>query len=354
MATVDFRHVSKSFGSNVVVPDIHLSVADGEFVVIVGPSGCGKSTLLRMVAGLEEITGGEIAIGGRVVNRLEPKDRDIAMVFQNYALYPHMSVYDNMAYGLRIRGQSKADIDAGVKRAADILELGALLERKPRQLSGGQRQRVAMGRAIVREPAVFLFDEPLSNLDAKLRVQMRFEIQKLHRRLGTTSLYVTHDQVEAMTLAQRIVVMNAGRAEQIGTPMDVYANPQTLFVAGFIGSPAMNFMRGKADGRGAIALDAGGSVQRVDGSLQPGRDVVVGIRPEHLVPARDGERVLAGEVEMVEHLGADSLVHVGHGKTTVVARLPHGAHPDVGSTFALAAEPDRVFLFDADSGQRIR
>jgi sn-glycerol 3-phosphate transport system ATP-binding protein len=354
MATVDFRHVSKSFGSNVVVPDIHLSVADGEFVVIVGPSGCGKSTLLRMVAGLEEITGGEIAIGGRVVNRLEPKDRDIAMVFQNYALYPHMSVYDNMAYGLRIRGQSKADIDAGVKRAADILELGALLERKPRQLSGGQRQRVAMGRAIVREPAVFLFDEPLSNLDAKLRVQMRFEIQKLHRRLGTTSLYVTHDQVEAMTLAQRIVVMNAGRAEQIGTPMDVYANPQTLFVAGFIGSPAMNFMRGKADGRGAIALDAGGSVQRVDGSLQPGRDVVVGIRPEHLVPARDGERVLAGEVEMVEHLGADSLVHVGHGKTTVVARLPHGAHPDVGSTFALAAEPDRVFLFDAASGQRIR
>ncbi len=354
MATVDFRNVSKAYGPTVVIPGIDLAVADGEFVVIVGPSGCGKSTLLRMVAGLEEISGGEIAIGGRVVNRLEPKDRDIAMVFQNYALYPHMSVYDNMAYGLRIRGQSKTEIDAGVKRAADILELDALLERKPRQLSGGQRQRVAMGRAIVREPAVFLFDEPLSNLDAKLRVQMRFEIQKLHRRLGTTSLYVTHDQVEAMTLAQRIVVMNAGRAEQVGTPMEVYANPQTLFVAGFIGSPAMNFMPGKADGRGAIALDAGGSVHGVNGTVEPGRDVVVGIRPEHMLPAHNSERVVAGTVEMIEHLGADSLVHVGHGKTTVVARLPHGTHPDIGSTFALAAQPDAVFLFDAKSGQRMR
>jgi sn-glycerol 3-phosphate transport system ATP-binding protein len=354
MANLEFRHVSKSYAGHVVIPDIDLAVGDGEFVVIVGPSGCGKSTLLRMVAGLEEITGGDIVIGGRVVNKLEPKDRDIAMVFQNYALYPHMSVYDNMAYGLRIRGQSKAEIDGAVKRAADILELDALLARKPRQLSGGQRQRVAMGRAIVREPAVFLFDEPLSNLDAKLRVQMRFEIQKLHRRLGTTSLYVTHDQVEAMTLAQRIVVMNAGRAEQVGTPMEVYANPATLFVAGFIGSPAMNFMPGKADGGGSIALDAGGSVHGCDGKLDAGRDVVVGIRPEHLVPARNGERVVAGNVEMIEHLGADSLVHVGHGNTTVIARLPHGAHPDVGSTFALAAEPGRVFLFDAASGQRIR
>jgi sn-glycerol 3-phosphate transport system ATP-binding protein len=354
MATLEFRRVSKSYAGNDVIPGIDLAIGDGEFVVIVGPSGCGKSTLLRMVAGLEEITGGEIAIGGRVVNKLEPKDRDIAMVFQNYALYPHMSVYDNMAYGLRIRGQSKSAIDTAVKRAADILELGALLERKPRQLSGGQRQRVAMGRAIVREPSVFLFDEPLSNLDAKLRVQMRFEIQKLHRRLGTTSLYVTHDQVEAMTLAQRIVVMNAGRAEQVGTPMDVYANPATLFVAGFIGSPAMNFMRGKADGNGAIELDAGGVVQRCDGKLEAGRDVVVGVRPEHFTPARDGERVLAGTVEMIEHLGADSLVHVAHGETTVIARLPHGTHPDVGSTFALAAEPRSVFLFDASTGERIR
>ena len=354
MATVEFRHVSKSFGANVVIPDIDLAVADGEFVVIVGPSGCGKSTLLRMVAGLEEVSGGEIVIGGRLVNRLEPKDRDIAMVFQNYALYPHMSVYDNMAYGLRIRGLSKSDIGAAVKRAADILELGALLDRKPRQLSGGQRQRVAMGRAIVREPAVFLFDEPLSNLDAKLRVQMRFEIQQLHRRLGTTSLYVTHDQVEAMTLAQRMLVMNAGRAEQVGTPMDVYTNPATQFVAGFIGSPAMNFMPGKANGQGAIALQAGGSVRGFNGTVESGRDVVVGIRPEHFIPAPDGERVLAGPVQMIEHLGADSLVHVEHGKTTVIARLPHGTHPDVGSTFALAAEPHRVFLFDAASGQRIR
>ncbi len=354
MANVELRHVSKSYAGNVVIPGIDLAVGDGEFVVIVGPSGCGKSTLLRMVAGLEEITGGEIDIGGRVVNRLEPKDRDIAMVFQNYALYPHMSVYDNMAYGLRIRGLTKSGIDGAVKRAADILELGALLDRKPRQLSGGQRQRVAMGRAIVREPAVFLFDEPLSNLDAKLRVQMRFEIQKLHRRLGTTSLYVTHDQVEAMTLAQRMLVMNAGRAEQVGTPMEVYANPQTLFVAGFIGSPAMNFMPGKADGRGAIALDAGGSVSGFNGTVEAGRDVVVGIRPEHFAPASDGERVLAGSVEMIEHLGADSLVHIGHGKTTVIARLPHGTHPDVGSTFALSARPQQVFLFDASTGQRIR
>jgi sn-glycerol 3-phosphate transport system ATP-binding protein len=243
MAEVSFRNVRKNYGTLAVIHGITVDVKDGEFVVIVGPSGCGKSTLLRMVAGLETITDGEIAIGERVVNDLEPKDRDIAMVFQNYALYPHMSVFDNMAYGLKIRGFTKADIAERVKKAADILELQTLLERKPRQLSGGQRQRVAMGRAIVREPAVFLFDEPLSNLDAKLRVQMRFEIQTLHRRLGTTALYVTHDQVEAMTLAQRMIVMNAGRAEQIGSPMAVYENPATQFVAGFIGSPSMNRCR---------------------------------------------------------------------------------------------------------------
>src|SRR5919108_5629086 len=249
MAQVHLRGVKKTYDNKVeVIHGIDMEIADGEFIVIVGPSGCGKSTLLRMVAGLERITGGEVAIGERVVNGLEPKDRDIAMVFQNYALYPHMSVYDNMAYGLRIRGMAKAEIETRVQKAAKILELGQYLERKPRQLSGGQRQRVAMGRAIVREPAVFLFDEPLSNLDAKLRVQMRFEIQKLHRRLSTTSLYVTHDQVEAMTLAHRMIVMNAGRAEQIGTPMEVYENPQTLFVAGFIGSPSMNFMSGKGTG----------------------------------------------------------------------------------------------------------
>src|SRR5213593_3240401 len=265
MAKVQLHDVRKSYADLEVIHGVDINVADGEFVVIVGPSGCGKSTLLRMVAGLETITGGEIVIGDRVVNDLEPKDRDIAMVFQNYALYPHMSVFDNMAYGLKIRGFAKSDIGERVNRAAGILELAPLLQRKPRQLSGGQRQRVAMGRAIVREPAVFLFDEPLSNLDAKLRVQMRFEIQKLHRQLSTTSLYVTHDQVEAMTLGERMVVMNAGRAEQIGTPMEVYENPATQFVAGFIGSPAMNFLPGRANGAGVIALDGGGSARSAHG-----------------------------------------------------------------------------------------
>src|SRR5512145_1777451 len=242
MAALSFRDVRKKYGELEVIHGVSTEVADGEFVVIVGPSGCGKSTLLRMVAGLEPITSGEIRIGKRVVNDLEPKDRDIAMVFQNYALYPHMTVYDNMSYGLRIKGFSKQEIEIRVQKAAAILELKDFLKRKPRQLSGGQRQRVAMGRAIVREPAVFLFDEPLSNLDAKLRVQMRAELQALHRRLGTTSLYVTHDQVEAMTLADRMMVMNGGVAEQIGTPMEVYHRPASTFVAGFIGSPAMNFL----------------------------------------------------------------------------------------------------------------
>src|SRR6186713_3203466 len=277
MANVELRNVTKKYGNLQVIHGIDMQVADGEFIVIVGPSGCGKSTLLRMVAGLEEITAGEVSIDGRVVNNLEPKDRDIAMVFQNYALYPHMSVFDNMAYGLRIRGLAKSDIAERVKRAADILELESLLARTPRQLSGGQRQRVAMGRAIVREPAVFLFDEPLSNLDAKLRVQMRFEIQKLHRRLRTTSLYVTHDQVEAMTLADRMVVMNAGRAEQIGTPMEVYENPATVFVAGFIGSPAMNFLPGRmADGH-RVVLEGAGSLPATV-SLPAGTEVTVGLR----------------------------------------------------------------------------
>jgi sn-glycerol 3-phosphate transport system ATP-binding protein len=354
MAKVDFRDVKKSFGTLSVIHGISVDVKDGEFVVIVGPSGCGKSTLLRMVAGLETITSGEIAIGERVVNGLEPKDRDIAMVFQNYALYPHMSVFDNMAYGLKIRGLSKADVAERVKRAAAILELESLLERKPRQLSGGQRQRVAMGRAIVREPAVFLFDEPLSNLDAKLRVQMRFEIQKLHRRLGTTALYVTHDQVEAMTLAQRMIVMNAGRAEQIGTPMEVYENPATQFVAGFIGSPSMNFVAGRVEGGGRVVLNDGGVAVTASGAgAQPGRDVVVGIRPEHLVPAGAGEAVLSGAVEMVEQLGADMLIHVAHGPHLFLARVPHGALPDVGSTMHFRASPASVFLFDAAHGGRL-
>src|SRR5512134_3366977 len=284
MASIEFADVRKSYGSNQVVHGISLKVDDGEFVVLVGPSGCGKSTLLRMVAGLEEISAGTIRIGDRVVNNLEPKDRDCAMVFQNYALYPHMSVYDNMAYGLKIRKLPKADIDKRVNAAADILELQGLLQRKPRELSGGQRQRVAMGRAIVREPAAFLFDEPLSNLDAKLRVQTRLEIQKLHRRLKTTSLYVTHDQVEAMTLAQRMIVMNAGRAEQVGTPDEVYSRPATTFVASFIGSPPMNLMQGRVG-------EGGGTLEGVDGARVrlaravpklAGRDVLLGVRPEHL------------------------------------------------------------------------
>ena len=353
MAKVEFRNVTKRYGAVEVIHGIDMQVADGEFIVIVGPSGCGKSTLLRMVAGLEAITGGDIAIGDRVVNRLEPKDRDIAMVFQNYALYPHMSVFDNMAYGLRIRKLAKGDIAERVNRAADILELEPLLSRTPRQLSGGQRQRVAMGRAIVREPAVFLFDEPLSNLDAKLRVQMRFEIQKLHRRLGTTSLYVTHDQVEAMTLAQRMVVMNAGRAEQIGSPMEVYENPQTLFVAGFIGSPAMNFLPGKADGDGRVVREHGGGARTSRAALSHGRAVTVGIRPEHLIPCGQREAFVSGPVEMVEQLGADALVHVGHGGNPIIVRVPHGTPPAVGSTFCAAADPARVFAFDAATGNRL-
>ena len=354
MAKVQLHGVSKSYGAVAVIHGVDMEVADGEFVVIVGPSGCGKSTLLRMVAGLEQITDGEIVIGDRVVNRLEPKDRDIAMVFQNYALYPHMSVFQNMAYGLKIRGFAKDDIGARVQRAADILELGPLLQRRPRQLSGGQRQRVAMGRAIVREPAVFLFDEPLSNLDAKLRVQMRFEIQKLHRRLGTTSLYVTHDQVEAMTLAQRMLVINGGRAEQFGAPMEVYQNPATQFVAGFIGSPSMNFLAGRSGGGGEIALDHGGTVRHASGTAEAGRAVTVGIRPEHLDPCGEDDAHFSATVEMVERLGADTLVHLARGKDLLTARLPDTTLPEVGTTLHLTAPAAQVYLFDAVTGTRIR
>ncbi len=353
MAEVDLREVRKSYGANAVIHGVSMHVADGEFIVIVGPSGCGKSTLLRMVAGLEEVTAGEIRIGTRVVNRLEPKDRDIAMVFQNYALYPHMTVFANMAYGLRIRGLPKADIQARVQRAAEILELDPLLQRTPRQLSGGQRQRVAMGRAIVREPAVFLFDEPLSNLDAKLRVQMRFEIQKLHRRISTTSLYVTHDQVEAMTLADRMLVMNAGRAEQIGTPMEVYEDPATVFVAGFIGSPAMNFLPGRTAESGRVVLEGAGTLPS-GVALPAGRAVTVGLRPEHLAPSSEGEASLAGTVEVVEALGADTLLHLDVGGRSVIARLPHGVMPTVGSVLQVRANQERVYLFDAESGARLR
>ena len=353
MAEIVLDHVVKRYPDGALaVDDFNLTIADGEFIILVGPSCCGKSTTLNMVAGLEDITQGDLRIDGTVVNDKAPKDRDIAMVFQSYALYPHMSVYDNMAYGLRIRGMGKPEIDERVKKAGSILELGPLLERKPRQLSGGQRQRVAMGRAIVREPAVFLFDEPLSNLDAKLRVQMRFEIQKLHRRLRTTSLYVTHDQVEAMTLADRMIVMNAGRAEQIGAPMEVYRNPATLFVAGFIGSPAMNFLPSKAEGGGRFALNAGGTLVAPNAHAAQGAAVTLGIRPEHLRPVDAGSAMVGGEVQMVEQLGADTLVHLAHGDGTIVARL-HGEHPDVGTMLHLAADPANVFLFDTASGTRL-
>jgi sn-glycerol 3-phosphate transport system ATP-binding protein len=331
MAQVSFKDVKKSYGGLQVVHGVSMDVKDGEFVVIVGPSGCGKSTLLRMVAGLEPISAGEIVIGDRVVNDLEPKDRDIAMVFQNYALYPHMSVYDNMSYGLRIKGFSKSDIEARVRRAAEILELKDFLQRRPRQLSGGQRQRVAMGRAIVREPAVFLFDEPLSNLDAKLRVQMRAELQALHRRLGTTSLYVTHDQVEAMTLAHRMIVMNAGRAEQIGAPLEVYARPATTFVAAFIGSPPMNLIPQERDGR----------------------KVLFGIRPEHLEPCGPSEAQITAEIDLVEPLGADTLVY-GHVKegARIAARL-HGSANAAAGKLSLRYRPEHAHYFDAQTGVRI-
>ena len=358
MAAVSIRNVFKSFGAVKVIQGISMDIKDGEFVVMVGPSGCGKSTLLRMIAGLETITGGEIAIGERVVNDLEPKDRNIAMVFQNYALYPHMSVYDNMAYGLRIRGRSKADIEARVQKAAAILELSKFLGRKPRELSGGQRQRVAMGRAIVREPLVFLFDEPLSNLDAKLRVQMRSELQSLHQRLGTTTLYVTHDQVEAMTLAHRMMVMNAGRAEQIGAPLEVYSKPATTFVAGFIGSPPMNLIPGRvADGGKALAAD--GDVRLRLPEPRPafeGRNVLLGVRPEHLEISAPGATLLEPDIDFIELLGSDSLVygHLGADKSgpRMAARL-HTSVVAKEGRLPLRFSAEHMHLFDPESGKRL-
>jgi sn-glycerol 3-phosphate transport system ATP-binding protein len=333
MASISLRNVVKRYRSGKtelqVIHGVNAEIADREFIVIVGPSGCGKSTLLRMVAGLEEISDGEIAIGPRVVNTLEPAERDIAMVFQNYALYPHMSVFDNMAYGLKIKKVPIDEIKQRVDKAAGILELGHLLTRKPRELSGGQRQRVAMGRAIVRQPQVFLFDEPLSNLDAKLRAQTRLEIQKLHRELGITSLFVTHDQVEAMTLAQRMIVMNAGKMEQFGTPEEVYSRPATTFVASFIGSPPMNLLKNAPGGR--------------PGSL-------LGVRPEHLDIGPTG---WALQVETVELLGAERLVHARLGEEQLIIRTheDQGA-PEVGSTIHAQPREDRLHWFDATTGQR--
>ena len=334
MASISLRNVVKRYRTGKtelqVIHGVNAEIANGEFIVIVGPSGCGKSTLLRMVAGLEEISGGDICIGDRVVNRLEPAERDIAMVFQNYALYPHMTVFDNMAYGLKIKKVPIAEIKQRVDKAAGILELGHLLERKPRELSGGQRQRVAMGRAIVRQPQVFLFDEPLSNLDAKLRAQTRLEIQKLHRELGITSLFVTHDQVEAMTLAERMIVMNAGRMEQFGTPEEVYSRPATTFVASFIGSPPMNLLKNAPGGR-------------------PGS--ILGIRPEHLDIGTQGWSL---QVETVELLGAERLVHARLGDEQLIIRTheDQGA-PAIGSTIQAQPRQDRMHWFNAETGQRL-
>ncbi|MBQ0944202.1 sn-glycerol-3-phosphate import ATP-binding protein UgpC [Ideonella sp. 4Y16] len=352
MASISLRRVEKAYGHgaklNKVIHGLDAEIADGEFIVIVGPSGCGKSTLLRMVAGLEEITGGEIAIGARVVNQLEPSQRDIAMVFQNYALYPHMSVYDNMAYGLKIAGRPKAEIDERVRKAAGILELGHLLERRPRELSGGQRQRVAMGRAIVRQPQVFLFDEPLSNLDAKLRAQTRLEIQKLHRELGITSLFVTHDQVEAMTLAQRMIVMNGGRMEQFGTPEAVYSRPASTFVAGFIGSPPMNLLDGEAAG---TAFSHQGQSVALPAAAPRAGALVLGLRPEH---ARIDPAGWPMQVQTVEMLGAERLVHgqvLGQGFTLRIdSTLPA---PQAGQTLGVSADAAHLHWFDPGSRQRV-
>jgi sn-glycerol 3-phosphate transport system ATP-binding protein len=370
LADVELRRVEKVYPGGVqAIHGIDIAIADGQLVVLVGPSGCGKSTLLRMVAGLEEITRGEIAIGGRVVNRLEPAERNIAMVFQNYALYPHMTVFDNMAYGLRNLRTPKPETQRRVAEAAGILGIGGLLERKPRQLSGGQRQRVAMGRAIVREPAVFLFDEPLSNLDAKLRVQMRLEIKRLQRRLGTTSLYVTHDQVEAMTLGDVLVVMNEGRAEQVGSPIEVYERPATLFAAAFIGSPAMNFLSGRITPDEAHVAIADGPVLPIPAGVGRGsadRPVTVGIRPEHLAgPEASGGTAsdvahFTMRVDLVETLGADTLVYglVGSGTgadggPVVTARMPGHDRYAVGEAVPLDVSLDQIHLFDPQTDRRL-
>ena len=352
MASVAIREVRKSFGTAEVIHGVDIAIDDGQFVVLVGPSGCGKSTLLRMIAGLENITAGEIRIGERVVNHVPPKERDIAMVFQNYALYPHMTVAANMSFSLRLRGASKAETDMRVKRAAEILGLTHLLARYPRQLSGGQRQRVAMGRAIVRDPQVFLFDEPLSNLDAKLRVQMRTEIKELHQRLGTTTVYVTHDQIEAMTMADKIVVMHDGLVEQIGAPLELYDRPDNLFVAGFIGSPAMNFLRGAVRANGLAEFEGPGGLRLPLAAPAGwnGRSIVCGIRPEHFALADDGAEA---EIQVIEPTGSELQVVAKLGGEDIIAvfRERHQFKP--GDKIRLKPDPRLVHLFDAESGKRL-
>ncbi len=352
MARILLNDVRKSYSGNQVIHGITMDIPDGEFVVIVGPSGCGKSTLLRMVAGLEAITGGTVEIGGKVVNTLEPRERDIAMVFQNYALYPHMSVRENMAYGLKIARMQRSEIEARVLRAARMLELEPYLDRKPRALSGGQRQRVAMGRALVREPAAFLLDEPLSNLDAKLRVQMRLQIKDMHLSTRQTTLYVTHDQVEAMTLADRLIVMNKGVAEQIATPLEVYQRPATEFVAGFIGSPAMNIFSVTADGD-RVTLPGGHVLDLPD--MPRSGHLRLGLRPEHLIPAEPGEAAIPVQLRSVERLGADAF---GYGTiegtdVAMTLRLPGTSTAERGQTVAVVPDTRQLHLFDPESGRRI-
>ncbi len=371
MSNVSLKDVYKSFGPTEVIHGISCDIDDGEFIVLLGPSGCGKSTVLRMIAGLETITKGDVAIDDKIVNRLEPADRDIAMVFQNYALYPHMSVFKNMAYGLKIRRMPKAEIEKRVQAAAEILELTDFLDRKPKQLSGGQRQRVAMGRCIVREPKVFLFDEPLSNLDAKLRVQMRLELRNLHERLKVTSIYVTHDQVEAMTLGDRLIVINDGYAEQIGTPLDVYEKPATKFVAGFIGSPSMNFLdaRISSDGQQAEIHDhirlslTDPSLNNTDPSLNnkamvdhKGEKVTIGIRPEHFEVTEDRSGTMQFVVEYTEILGADTLVHGSFpgDKHLITLRLPDIHNYARNMKLSLSIAPEKIHVFDRESGQSIK
>jgi multiple sugar transport system ATP-binding protein len=352
MAQVQVRNVRKAFGSVEVVHGVNIEIADGEFVVLVGPSGCGKSTLLRMIAGLESITAGSISIGGRIVNNLPPSQRDIAMVFQNYALYPHMKVRDNMAFALRLRKMDAATVEQRVIKTAEILGLGPFLDRYPRQLSGGQRQRVAMGRAIVRNPQVFLFDEPLSNLDAKLRVQMRTEIKELHQRLKTTTVYVTHDQVEAMTMADKIVVLQDGRVEQIGAPLELFDRPANTFVAGFLGSPSMNLLQGSAVGGERPTVEVNGARLEVSGRhvIQNGQPVLFGVRPEHLELSPDG---FPAQVAVVEPTGSETMVFLRFGESEIVAlfRERHDFKP--GDTIHLRPRSDHTHLFHAESGERV-
>ena len=347
MANLSINSLVKAYGQTEVLHSIDLAIEEGEFVVLVGPSGCGKSTTLRLVAGLEEVTSGTIEIGGKVVNDLEPKDRDIAMVFQNYAIYPHMTVRKNIGFGLRSSKMPKADKDKRIDEIAEILGMTDLLSRKPSQLSGGQRQRVAIGRAMVRDPAVFLFDEPLSNLDAQLRTQMRLEIKKLHQRVGATIVFVTHDQVEAMTMADRIVIMKDGYIQQVGTPSEVYHSPANTFVASFIGSPAMNMIPATVSG-GAVQIDGGASVP-LSAPIADNRRVVLGIRPEDLEPV-DGPALISGSVNVREPLGHETLIHVGTPHGDIIAKADGRTPPELGGIVNLGAAAQNIHMFDPESG----